>query len=349
MNKLDNLLVNKEITILSALKKMDEIKQKLLIVVTDGKFDGLVSIGDLQRAIIKNLPMNTPIKRVMRRDIKYGKIEDSRKRIKEIMLNFRIEYMPILNDRSELVDLVFWEEIIEEEFNTKWQLKNPVVIMAGGEGKRLRPLTNVIPKPLFPYEDKTIIEKLLESYYEEGAREFYISVNFKKKMIKEYLSYQKKYQITYLEEEEPYGTAGSLKYLQNMVTRPFFVNNCDIIIKHNYGEIMDFHQKAGNAVTLVAAVKNIKIPYGTVETGPEGRLINLIEKPEITYMINTGLYILNPEVLELIPSGKIFNMTDLFSALKNNQGKIGVFPVSEKTWEDIGEWRFYRKVMEDFA
>jgi NDP-sugar pyrophosphorylase family protein len=215
--------------------------------------------------------------------------------------------------------------------------------MAGGEGKRMRPITNVLPKPLIPLGDKTIIEHIMEQFSVIGCTSFHLSVNYKAEMIKYFLGDDKfrKYEISYFQEDKPLGTAGSLSLISNIIHSTFFLSNCDILIDQELGAIYDFHVENKNKITIVSALKNIHIPYGTLITKEDGLLIRLDEKPDYTFKINSGLYILEPDVIREIPEDQIFHITDLIEKLMTKNERIGVFPVSEGSWMDIGNWDDY--------
>ena len=343
MTQIDNprikeILVSESETLLSALKRMDMLERKLLIVARERYFIGLISIGDIQRAIINNLSVNTEVKEVMRLQITVAREGDDLKKIKAKMLEERIEFMPVIDIKEILVDVIFWEDIIGGEITAKEKLNVPVVIMAGGEGSRLKPLTNVIPKPLIPVVDKTIIEDIMDQFVMAGCKQFYISVNYKAEMVKQYLKdlNNPDYHMQFFQEDKPLGTAGSLYLLADCIKSPFFVSNCDILIKQDLADVYKYHIDNNNDITVIAALKHYKIPYGTIESEADGIMVSLSEKPEITFKINSGVYILNPEVLKLIPHGSFLHITDLIIKLRNNQGRIGVFPISEKSWLDFG-------------
>jgi NDP-sugar pyrophosphorylase family protein len=215
--------------------------------------------------------------------------------------------------------------------------------MAGGKGTRLKPLTNVIPKPLIPIGDKTIVEKIMDRFMSVGCRDFYFSVNYKAETIRHYFDTieHKDYEITYFKEDKPLGTAGSLYLIRDKIETTFFVSNCDIIIDEDYSEILKYHRENKNELTIVAALKHYSIPYGTIKTGDNGLLIELIEKPELTFQINSGMYIMEPHLLSEIPENVFFHITHLIENIKKRNGKIGVFPVSEGSWKDIGERDMY--------
>jgi dTDP-glucose pyrophosphorylase len=326
---------------------MDKIEKKLLLVFEGDHFVSLLSIGDIQRAIINNRSLETLVKDIIRKKTTVATIDDDFEDVKKVMIKGRTECMPILDKKGELYDVIFWEDIFGEgEKRITRKLNLPVVIMAGGAGTRLKPLTNVLPKPLIPIDEKTIMEHILDRFVSIGCRKIYASVNFKAEFIRFYFDNLNNpdYNITWFTEEKPLGTAGSLFLLKGKVKSTFFVSNCDILIDQDYGEIYDYHVEQKNELTIVAALKHVKIPYGTVETAEGGQLTALIEKPEITYKINSGLYILEPQLLNEIPENEFFNITDLIDRILKRKGRVGVFPVTENSWTDIGEWSEYLKI-----
>ncbi len=338
LKNIEKITLKGEETILFALKKMDALERKLLIIVRDGKFLGLLSIGDLQRAIIKNLSLETQIIKILRDDIRVAFEHDDIDKIKSEMIELRIECMPVIDNISNLVDVIFWENIVGKKFSVQKKLNLPVVIMAGGEGTRLKPLTNILPKPLIPIFDKTIIEDIMDQFVKAGCNEFHISLNYKADMIRNYLQNlnNPSYQIQYFEENKPLGTAGSLHLLAGKISSTFFVTNCDIIIKQNLDEVYKYHKENKNDITLIAALKHYQIPYGTIESGIDGILTSLSEKPELIFKINSGVYILEPSMLNLIPQNEFFHITDLILKIKNRKGRVGIFPISENSWQDYG-------------
>lgn len=342
---LDQIKIQSNTSINEALKKMDTIRKKLLMVFDEHRFVGLLSIGDIQRAIINNIDLNSPIKNILREEIILAKEGDSIDVVRKKMLQIRAEYMPVIGNGNEIVKIIFWEDLFGDTLLPPKKIFNlPVVVMAGGFGTRLKPLTNVLPKPLIPIDEKTIIEHIFDRFHEHGCGEFYISVNYKAELIEYYLTQQHlPYDINYFKEEKPMGTAGSLSLLRGKINKTFFVSNCDIIIEQDYSEILDYHKSASNEITIVAALKTYDIPYGTIKSGINGELTELIEKPKLTFKINSGMYILEPHLLDEIPETEFFHITHLIEKVKKRNGRIGVFPVSEKSWKDIGEWDEYLK------
>jgi dTDP-glucose pyrophosphorylase len=340
-----NRVIQSSETILIALKKMDALDKKLLIVMKDNKFSGLLSAGDIQRAVIQNKPLETKVNKVLRKNIRIAIPNDNLDMIKKMMFDYRMELCPVVNTENEIVKIYFWEDVFRNEEPQPLKKFNlPVVIMAGGFGSRLKPLTNVLPKPLIPIGKKTIIEQIFQRFSKHGSNNFFLSVNFKAELIEYYLNSQNlSCNIEYFKENKPMGTAGSLSLLNGKINETFFVSNCDIIIEQDYSEILDYHKKNNNDITIVAALKHYPIPYGTIITSENGKLESLTEKPELTFKINSGMYILEPHLLKEVPEDEFFHITHLIEKIQQRGGKIGVFPVSEKSWIDIGEWDEYLK------
>lgn len=348
--KIREIIVSKDTPILLAIQKMDAVNKKLLIVADNDLFLGLLSIGDIQRAILNSTSLESSIYSILRKNIKVGFIKDDREALVKIMIENRTEFMPIINQNKEIIDVIFWEDIIDHKKKKGLiNKKVPVVIMAGGQGARLRPITNIIPKPLVPIGERAFIEIIMDSFKEHGLNTFLLSVNYKADLIKYYFeNLGKPFEISYFNESIPLGTAGSLQLMKNYINTTFFVSNCDILIDQDYDEILKYHKDNNNELTAVAAIKTYTIPYGTMEIGLDGFLKELKEKPKNTYYVNAGLYILEPHLLKDIPENKFFHITQLMEKIINRNGKVGVFPVSEGAWMDIGEWNQYSETQKRF-
>lgn len=334
-------------TVIQSLKKMDEIKVKMLFVFEDEKFLSILTIGDIQRAIIKGIDLNSPVTSILDLDKKFVSPSEPIEVVREKMLRLRAECMPMVDADGNLVEVYFWNEIFKHsETQDREKIDLPVVIMAGGKGTRLKPITNVIPKPLVPVGDKSILEVIMDQFEGIGCHKFYMSVNYKADMMKYYLSQlDHKYDIEFFMEDKPLGTIGSVALLKGKITTPFIVSNCDSITDQDYRDVYDYHISNHNDMTIVTMIKNFKIPYGVIETGEDGLMVNLKEKPEQTYQVNTGVYILNPECIDEIPCGEFFHVTHLMEKIKARGGRVGCFPVSENSWHDMGEWPEYLKMI----
>jgi len=345
-----DIIISPNATLFEALTQMDKSDRKLLLVLDGNKFLSLISIGDIQRAILRKITLETPINKVFRTGILVAKDTDDKKSVLQKMQEERIEFMPVIDSESNLVEVLFWNDYFQDKKITSGtKLGLPVVIMAGGEGTRLRPLTNIIPKPLIPIDDKTIVEDIMERFIDVGCNDFTFSVNYKADKIKEYFRsiQDKNYSVSYIQEDTPLGTAGSLYLLKDKFKETFFVSNCDILVDVNLEDLLNYHKNNKNVITVVSVLKNYKIPYGTIETSENGMLQNLNEKPNIVYQINSGLYILEPEIFNYLPENKFMHITDLILKLKESGMNVGVFPVSEGSWHDMGNWDEYLKLIKE--
>lgn len=345
--KIGKIIVDPSISLIAALKKMDEEHTKMLFVFKDNHFESILTIGDIQRSIIKGYPLSEEIGKIIGKDKIYIHKDTPTDEVKRIMVRERCQYMPVIDDDGEMIDVLLWDEF----FNTPQELERgkidlPVVIMAGGKGTRLKPITNIIPKPLVPVGDKTILEVIMDQFEGIGCHKFYMSVNYKADMMKYYLSQlDHKYDIEFFMEDKPLGTIGSVSLLKDKITTPFFVSNCDSINEQDYRDVYEYHVNNHNDLTIVTMVKSFKIPYGVIETGEDGLMVALSEKPELTYQVNTGVYILNPNCIDEIPEGEFFHITHLMEKIKVRGGRVGCFPVSEHAWKDMGEWPEYLKMI----
>ncbi len=325
---------------------MEDKAIRLLLVFDECKFVGILSIGDIQRAVIKNTSLNEDISKILRTNYTFSDISDIQSSIKRKMIEQRIECMPVLDENGDLVDVILWEDLFQTQSFKHADINLPVVIMAGGKGLRLKPLTNIFPKPLIPVGEKTIVESIMDHFVSYGCHKFYLSVNYKADVIKNYFEFlaNPDYKLSYFQEDKPMGTAGSLRLLRDQISSTFFVSNCDIMVNEDYASILDYHRQNKNELTVVAALKTYSIPYGTIVTGENGLLQTIEEKPNLTFKINTGLYILEPSLLNDIPN-EFFHITHLMNKLKNEGRRVGVYPVSQKDWMDMGDWKEYLKMI----
>lgn len=346
IGKINSICIDKSAPIIDAIKLMDHIQRKLLIVLDNDLFSSLISIGDIQRAIIKGVDMNSSLCTILRQNVKVASVHDDLNAVKDRVRERRMEFMPIIDDDKKIIDVIFWDDLFDEKpRRVKSNLNLPVIIMAGGQGTRLRPLTNVLPKPLIPIGEQTMMEDIMDRFVDCGCNRFYVSVNYKADFIKRYFDNLDKpqYQISYFQEDKPLGTAGSLHLLNGQIDSTFFVSNCDIIIDDDYAEILKYHRDNKNEITVVAAIKNMSIPYGTLETKEEGLLSEIREKPNFTFKINTGMYILEPHLIKEIPKDEFYHITYLIEKLAKEGRRVGVYPINEGSWIDVGNWDEYLK------
>lgn len=339
--RITKFIGNIEMSIVDAMEKIDiNAKGILFIVDKEETLVGCITDGDIRRWLLKTGDLNSLVSNAMMHSPQYLFIEEKNK-AKNLMRQKVITALPLLNHYKKIVDIVLMSEISEnKKVDKRKNLSEiPVVIMAGGKGTRLYPYTKILPKPLIPIGDTPIIERIINCFVKYKINKYYITVNYKKGMIKAYFSETKpSYKIKYIEEKKPLGTGGSLKLINEIFDKPFFVVNCDSLIFADYNDLYEHHIKSGNLITIVSALKNITIPYGVLYSKENGELMNLEEKPKLSYFINTGMYIINPELIEKIPDNAIFHMTHLVENVMKNGGKVGMYPVSENSFLDMGEF-----------
>jgi NDP-sugar pyrophosphorylase family protein len=226
----------------------------------------------------------------------------------------------------------------------------PVVIMAGGQGTRLAPFTSILPKPLVPIGDRPVIEHIMDRFAAFGCDRFVISLNYKASLIKAYLADEDlPCAIEFVDEDRPLGTGGSLSLMRDKLDGTFFVTNCDVLVEADYADIERHHRESGNLVTIVASMKHITIPYGVCEIADGGRLTAITEKPQFDFLVSTGFYVLDQSVLADVPEDTFFHLTELVSGYLREGRPVGVYPVSEKSWLDIGQLEELRETLARFG
>ncbi len=344
--KYRQLLVSPELPLRESLRQMDKGACQLLIVVDDReRVLGVVTDGDLRRAIINNIDFNTPVKTVMNANPVTLPFPVDRKRALKLMQKRLIKHIPVINDQRQVVDIVFWNTLIDNSRESPRYKDNPVVIMAGGKGTRLDPFTRILPKPLIPVGDKPIIEIIMDRFGSYGFHNFIISLNYKAEMIKMYFAENLNgYRIDYIQEKEFLGTAGSLTLAKEKLNETFILSNCDIVTDADFNRLLDYHRENRNQATVFAVVRHVKIPYGVMKIN-NGDLDDILEKPEYSFVVNTGIYVLEPDIIDLIPDGNEMNMPDLLLLAKEKGLKVQVCPMS-CSWFDVGEWEEYRKALD---
>ena len=345
-----NLTVSINMSIRDAMKTLDKTAEKCLLVVDENdKLLGTLTDGDLRRSILAGAKFSEEIiDSYNKNPTVLVKDNYTIEEANQMLYNKKLDLIPIVDQNHVVVNYVIWSGMSDGSEHSITQRNVPVVIMAGGKGIRLEPFTKVLPKSLVPVHEKPIIEHIIERFIELGCSDFHITVNYKGKILKAYFEeLQPEYHVHFVDEQEPLGTAGSLRFLDGKFKQPFFVTNCDIIIKADYTSLYDFHDKEKNDITLVASAKEYIIPYGTCELNVEGHLFHINEKPKYDFLINTGLYVINPNVLSLIPGNKFYHITHLIEDAKNYGKKVGVFPIDDDAWIDVGNWAEYQRAVEN--
>ena len=332
---MDKYVVNTSYNVKQTIEKMEKELIKGVIVIDDNKtVIGLFTNGDMRSFFMKGGQLSYNISLAMNKEPKlfYSEAEIYEERKEKIRLIY-----PIVDDEKHLIRVVDFENL-DGSYNNS--LKDiPLVIMAGGKGTRLYPYTKILPKPLIPIGEETITEKIINSFTRFGCKRVIMILNYKANMIKSYMDDVKKdYDIEYVEEEEFLGTAGGLKLIRNKVDSRFFLSNCDILVDADFSSIVRNHVKSNNKITFVCSMKNIIIPYGVVKTDENGYIKEMKEKPDYSFMVNTGLYLIEPDVIDNISEKEFVHLPDLADRLIKDGKKVGAYPVSEQTWMDMGQF-----------
>ena len=333
---IEDFIVPPDMTMVDVMKKIDKNAKGIVYVCDpERKLLGAISDGDIRRRIIHTGKLDGKAREIMKPE-PIVLSEAERELALVIMDKHAIRSVPIIDELRRLREIRFLKE---GALDYKKKINAPVVIMAGGKGSRLQPYTTIIPKPLIPVGEKTITEHIIDRFKRSGCKEFEIIVNYKKHLIEAYFKdTETDYDISFVEEEEFLGTAGGLRLLMGRYEEDFFMTNCDIIIEEDYSKIMDYHKENNNLATIVCAVKNMKLPYGVIETSEGGFVSAIHEKPDISSMVNTGLYVLSPHFLERIPEGQVSQITDVLQSCIDDGQRIGMYPVSGDKWMDMGQF-----------
>jgi len=335
MNNIKKNIVTNTDDMSLAIKSLQKCIIKLVLVVKDNKLIGTITDGDIRRALLNGKNLQTKCQDIMNIDPKCALVNDY-KNINKLLISYR--YIPLIDENKNIVDI-----ISNENNQQNYSLTNPVIIMAGGEGKRLLPLTLNKPKPLLPVNQKPLIHEIVNRLDQYGLKDIYISVFYKADMIKEYFKELNNsgFNIKFLEEDKPLGTAGCLSLLKKKnILDPIIVVNGDVLTDMNYRQLIDYHNKSKKLITICAAIYDIQIPFGTIELD-EDKLANIVEKPIKKYLINAGIYIINPVLLNDLQDNTAINMTEIIENNIKNKS-VGIFPIHEQ-WLDIGNHKDYEK------
>lgn len=340
IDQLKKILVSPNDTLLDSLAKMGEAALQVLLVVNKmGQLIGIITDGDIRRALLNGMDLNTRLNNVMNSNPRYLPVTTSINKAKELMQQYSIRHIPLLDDEGRVQDLILWSDCFKPIYKKR---QEKIVIMAGGKGSRLDPFTKILPKPMIPIGDKPIIEFIMDKFHQQGFSNFTLSVGYKAEIIKMYFAENnsRPYSVNFIQEDQPLGTAGALGMLHGKINKTFLVTNCDIIVEADYDSLIRFHTEKGNALTILGALKDFTIPYGVLKTESE-ELQFIDEKPNFHLLVNTGVYVLEPVILDLISQPRFMNMTDLVVLAKENGFKVGVYPYHGK-WFDVGQWEDYR-------
>lgn len=338
-------IIEEKNTVLEAMNAINRNGKGIAYVCDNNVLKAAVTDGNIRRYILNGGDLNKSVSYVANYSPKYIQRRNDINH-EEFMRENGISSVPILNSKKEIITIRFMNA---EAAHTTNKLNVPVVIMAGGKGTRLHPITKVLPKPLVPINDKNITEIIMNQFKEFGCDKFNMIVNYKKNMIKAFFhEASNKYDVEFTDEEKFLGTGGGLKLLEGKYESTFFMTNCDILIDEDYGEIIKQHEADRRIITMVCAMKTMTIPYGTVELDSNGTVKGLNEKPSNTYMVNTGFYVINPKFFEYIPQDTFIHITEVIDRCIQAGEKVGVYPIAETSWSDMGQLSELKKMQEKF-
>ncbi|CCU83440.1 Nucleotidyl transferase [Mesotoga infera] len=338
---LANIQVPDNMSMIDVIRRMNETSMQILVVIDSEKsVVGVITDGDVRRALIRGLDFSARAREICNTSPKTV-VEFDKNEAGSIMRTYQVTRVPVTDEGNHLIGMIKLEESSRSEEDPLEEYN--VVIMAGGKGSRLKPITEIIPKALVPVNGKAMIEIIMDSFSSQGLANFILSVNYKKEFIKAYFTSRKDYsnRITYIEEERFQGTAGSLNLLRGKISKPFFLTNCDILVKADYSKAMNFHRRMNHVLTIIGGLQRISVPYGVIKM-KDGLFDSIEEKPSLHYVVNTGVYIIEPSVLEEINENEKLDMPDLIERLKTSGKNIGVYPTHED-WVDIGTWAELKK------
>lgn len=345
--EISNFLVSPDVTILEAMQVINENTKGIVFVTKSDHLIGTVTDGDIRRYIIKGGDISASIGNIANHNTIWleSKSEDI---VYQTMKDNSVSAIPILDSGKRVIKIYFSDGSCITMKDVNRPMHIPMVIMAGGKGSRLKPYTDIMPKPLIPIGNKTITERIIDNFLKYSDSFIYMIVNYRKEFIKAYFrdgDYKDK--IRFIDEEKFLGTGGGLKLLEGKIQTTFFLSNCDILINADYTSILEYHLEAGNCITMVCAKKCFNIPYGTVDIDQKNRVVNFVEKPSHIYYVNTGFYIIEPNVLKVIPKDTYIHVTDIITDLMNKGEKIGTYIIGENEWMDMGQFDELNKMKQN--
>lgn len=332
---MEEIYIEEEKTILQAMQQLDKTAKKILFVNDNGKLLATVTDGDIRRWILNKGDLHAEVRCVANYQPKYL-YEDQEAKALELMEEFDIDAIPIVN-QNQIIKKIIFKNLCKKQVN-KFTNGLPVVMMAGGFGTRLSPYTKILPKPLIPIGDYPISEHIINSFRTYGCEHFYMIVNYKRNMIKAYFDdLDKDYCLDFIEEKKALGTGGGLSLLKGKIKETFILTNCDILIEDDLTKAYKQHVESKNLITMICSLKNFTIPYGVVNIGEDGMVESMQEKPNMSFFTNTGCYIVEPAVIEEMSNDEVIDFPQIIQKYRNNGEKVGVYPIGETAWLDMGQ------------
>ena len=344
MKNIENIKLRQNATIKEALEIIDSGAMQIALVVDDNdKLLGTLTDGDIRRGILRGLDIDSSIETIVFKEPAVAKISSTKEEILKIALSKKLHQIPIVDDNGIVLDLKEIEELVEPKIKT-----NRVILMVGGLGTRLRPLTQDMPKPMLKVGNKPILQTIVEKFAEYGFVNITMCVNFNASIIRDYFGDGKEFgvNIDYVLEQKRMGTAGALSLLKERPSEPFFVMNGDLLTNVNFEHIFNYHTLNKATATMCVREYDYEVPYGVVKMN-DNKIIEIAEKPVQKFFVSAGIYMLSPEILDLIPKNEFYDMPTLFEKLIKLSKNVISFPIREY-WLDIGRMEEYQRANEEY-
>ena len=344
MKNIKNIKLKQNATIKEALGIIDSGAMQIALVVDDNdKLLGTLTDGDIRRGILRGLDLDSSIETIVFKEPAIAKISSTKEEILKIALSKKLHQIPIVDDNGIVLDLKEIEELVEPKIKT-----NRVILMVGGLGTRLRPLTQDMPKPMLKVGNKPILQTIVEKFAEYGFVNITMCVNFNASIIRDYFGDGKEFgvNIDYVLEEKRMGTAGALSLLKERPSEPFFVMNGDLLTNVNFEHIFNYHMLHKATATMCVREYDYEVPYGVVKMN-DNKITAIAEKPVQKFFVSAGIYMLSPEILDLIPKNEFYDMPALFEKLIKLSKNVISFPIREY-WLDIGRMEEYQRANEEY-
>jgi len=334
MDDFNKFVAKESLSVSEAMQRINNNAGGILFLVNaEARLSGCITDGDIRRFLLAGGGMNEPVLNASNRN---PKLAYSFSEAQNLYHKKNYISIPIVDSERRIIGVYNGDGI--EQRRSRASLNIPVVINAGGKGTRLDPFTRVLPKPLIPVGDIPIIEHIMREYQSYSCNNFHIIVNYKRELMKAYFKdNENHYNINWYDEEKPLGTGGGITLLKGKLNSTFFFANCDALLTANYESMLSFHKENHNVITMICAYKNINIPYGVVEMGTGGKIEGFKEKPLVSFLTNTGIYIVEPEVIEEMEDGVPIGFPTVIEQQRRKGRKVAVYPVSENDWMDMGQ------------
>lgn len=342
--KKNNFIFSENAKIIEVLKRFNKTGYKsVLITNKNNVLIGSLSEGDIRRSLLKNSTLKSDIKKIYNKKPFYLRKIPSIKLINKIFQKQDYDLIPVIDKKGQIIKIITWNyklKKIKPDFSKKRLLP---VIMAGGKGLRMKPFTTILPKPLLPIKGKAIIDHIIEKFINNKFKQIYISVSKESHILESYLKKYKKNNLSFIKEIKPLGTIGAIKKLKNQSFDNLIVTNCDISLNLDLSDLYKFHNNYNNDLTIVVSKYSVKVPYGVCDFNKNGKFKNIFEKPKQSWFVICGMYIIKKTVLKFIPKNQQMDIDDLIKKLKNNNYNLGVYPIKQSFFNDVGEWDKYLK------